>query len=405
MINRFLGLACGVVVGVTSVQAETLSLTGKMRWLAVASTKDKDVAIGIARVASYMADTVKVVSSKSGFYAVVLGPFATGSIAELKKTDTNERLSDLPADALLSRGENYIETVWDAKSGGIGQVAYSIDKVAEFSSGPLSVKIKGEKLGAENAYTVVDGKDAGGTFHFDIGKDLPTDELSSAEEFMGLTYHRAAVAKLVPNAPNNQVIVTSYTGGAHCCTKTWILSRDAAQAAWSKIEGDMLDGDGYWFEDVDGDGALELLSVDNHFLYAFDSYAGSIAPIKIYKLQSGKIEDVSEMPDMHHRLAQDLAGMEYEVKVRPDLWKENGFLAGWVASKIRLGQGTDAWQVVTENMAMDTGFGPQECTSGQSVDDCPVDNLKQIPVLKALAGFLNENGYSPLPDAAEKLLH
>ena len=99
------------------------------------------------------------------------------------------------------------------------------------------------------------------------------------------------------------------------------------------------------------------------------------------------------------------ANGDFATEFKVPMWKENGFLAGWVAAKIRLGQGGDAWQVVTENMKMDTGFGPQECTSGQSIDDCPADNLKQIPVLKALADFLKENGYGPLPDAAEALLH
>ena len=405
MTNRIVAWGLSALVLVGTAQAENLTLTGKLCWLALASTKDKDVAIGIARATSYQADNVKVVSSKNGLYGIILGPYAASSIQALKKADVDNRLGDLPADALLSRGDNYIETVWESKSSGIGPVAYSIQKSAEFSSGPLSVKVRGQKLGRDKAYTVVDGKDGAGTFHFDIEKDLPQEELGTAEEFMGLTYHQAAVAKLVPGAPNRQVVVTTYTGGAHCCTKTWILSRDTEQASWSKIEGDVLDGDGYWYEDVDGDGTLELLSVDNHFLYAFDSYAGSMAPVKIYKLQNGRIDDVSELPDMHSRIVQDLAGIEFAAKVRPDSWKENGYLAGWVAAKIRLGQGIDAWNTVTQNIQKDSDFGPQECSTGQKFEDCPADKLKAIPILKALAGFLKENGYAPLPDAAEALLH
>ena len=405
MIIKLGALGLAVLLSTASAQAENLVLSGKMRWLTIASTKDKNVAIGIARASSYMSDKVKVVTSKSGFYGVILGPYAASSIQALKKADVDSKLSELPADALLSRGDNYLETVWEAKSTSLSPVAYSINKSAEFSSGNLSVIVKGQKLGTDKAFTIVDGKDGAGTFHFDIEKDLPQDEMASAEEFLGLVDHQAALAKLVPSAPNKQVVVTSYTGGAHCCTRTWILSRDTEQGAWSKTDSEVLDGDGYWYEDVDGDGTLELLSVDNHFLYAFDSYAGSLAPIKIFKFQNGKLDEVSGEPAMHSRLEQDLAGMEFSAKVRPDSWKQNGFLAGWVAAKIRLGQGIDAWNTVVQNIDKNSDFGPQECTTGQNLDDCPDGKSKPIPILKALAGFLKENGYTPLPDAAEALLH
>jgi serine protease Do len=396
-------LASSVLIGVA--EAETLALTGKMRWLALASAKDKDVAIGIARRSNYMANTVKMVSSKSGYYGVIVGPFAAQSIIELKKQDKDGRLGDLPSDALLSKGDNYIDTVWQAKQGGIGAIAYSIDKSAEFSSGSLSIKIQGQKLEPDHAYTSTNGKDGFGTFNFDIGKDLPTEELASAEEFAGLEYNKAAVAKLSAQSPLPQVVVTNYTGGAHCCTMTSILSRDTEQAAWSKTKGEILDGDGYWFEDLDGDGSLEMMSVDNRFLYAFDSYAGSVAPIKIGKYQNGKIEDVTDTPAMHSRLVQDLAAIEFEAKLRPEIWKENGFLAGWMASKIRLGEGDAAWKKVARNMKDDIGFGPQICKSGQKIEDCPSDQLKSVPILKGLATFLKESGYVPLPAAAEALTY
>ncbi|MDE2446782.1 MAG: hypothetical protein KGO94_11420, partial [Alphaproteobacteria bacterium] len=354
---------------------------------------------------AYRSDVVKVVTSESGYYGVILGPYNVKTMQELKKKDANNQLSALPPDALLSRGDKYLKTVWENKPTGIGAVAYSLDKAAVFSSGSLSVKVQAQKQGKENAYTIVSGQDGAGTFHFDIGKDLPADEMASAEEYKGLLYHKAGVAKLVKDAPSKQIVVTAYTGGAHCCTKTWIISRDTDHAAWGMTEGETLDGDGYWFEDVDGDGTLELLSVDNHFLYAFDSYAGSFAPVKIYKLQNGKIDDVSEADAMRHRLVQDLAGMEFEAKARPDLWKENGFLAGWVAAKIRLGQGEDAWNTVTQNMQKDTGFGPEICTTGQDLADCPQDKIQAVPVVKALASFLKDNGYGPLPLAAEALLN
>jgi serine protease Do len=406
MYKKILGLALtSTLLWAGMAQAETLQLTGKMHWLILASTKDKDQAIGIAQRVSGMANTVKVVTSKSGFYGVIAGPYAAKSIKDIKKSDTDSRIGELPKDAYLTQGANYIETVWQAKSSDVSLVAYSIEKTAEFSSGTLNVKVKGEKLGAENAYSVIDGKDALGTFHFDIGKDLPAEDLATAEAFLGLIYNEAALAKLVVGASSPQVIVANNSGGAHCCTTTTFFSRDTDAASWTKTISPALDGGGYGYEDVDGDGVLELMSVDNHFLYAFDSYAGSFAPVQIYRLKAGKIVDATDEPAMRPRLVQDLAGMEYDASVQPEIWKYNGFLAGWVAAKIRVGQGDEAWARFMKNYQKDNGFNQQTCTTGQKVDECPQDKLKNIPVPKALAGFLRENGYAPLPAAAMKELN
>jgi hypothetical protein len=386
----------------TASQAETLQLSGNQRWLALASDRDKDVAIGIARHEAGRAGVVKVISSKSGYYGVIAGPYKAKTIQDLKKNDKDSMFADLPQDALMSRGDNYTATVWEAPKGkGIGLAAFALDKPAQFSSGQLQVTVSAQKLSTENAYTVIDGKDAQGTFHFDIGKDLPKDELATAEEFTGLNYNNAGVAQLVPATQSPQVIVTNYSGGAHCCTTTYFMSRDQSQGAWLLSHSPALDGDGYSYEDVDGDGALELISSDNAFLYAFESYAGSAAPIKISELRGGKIEDVSEAPAMHARLVQDMAGLDYDAKVRPEFQKSNGFLAAWVASKIRLGQGDAAWASFMKTYDKESTFGPQVCTSGQKQEDCPVDNLKPIPIPKALAQFLKDNGYGPLPKAAE----
>ena len=394
------------LVGTNAAHAETLALTGKFHWLLLASSKDKDQAIGIARAVSSMADTVKVITSKSGYFGVIAGPYAYKSIKDIKKADKNSRIGDLPKDAILTQGANYIETVWQAPTTATNElIPYSIEKTAEFSSGDFNVKINGQKLEPDRAFTVVEGKDAAGPFHFDIGKDLPKDELASAEEFLGMNYNQAGIVKLVPGSPSPQVVVTNYSGGAHCCATTTFISKEKPTAPWSRTTSSELDGEGYAFEDVNGDGAMELISVDNRFLYSFGSYAGSFAPIEIHQLIAGKIIDVSTNQAMRGRLVQDLAGMEYSANLSPDMWKQNGYLAGWVASKIRLGQGDEAWALFMKNYEKENGFGPQECTSGQKVADCPNDNLKAIPIPKALAGFLRENGYLPLPAAALKELN
>jgi hypothetical protein len=49
-------------------------------------------------------------------------------------------------------------------------------------------------------------------------------------------------------------------------------------------------------------------------------------------------------------------------------------------------------------------FGPQECATGQKVEDCKAEDLRAIPFPKALAEFLRERDYGPLPEAAQALL-
>lgn len=379
------------VIFSSPANAENFTLSGKKHWLAIASTKNLDEAIGIAR--TFGGEGSRVVSSQSGFYAVILGPYVTNSVEELKKK--NDSLNQLPDDALLSNGAHYVDTVWKAETYSGDFTTYTKNKPLQLLSGTLSVTLKMEKIAEDQYSTSVTGGETGGAqFSFTVGKDGEYNDFES----------RAALIKLDAKSPVPQLVFTRYSGGAHCCTNTWIVSKAEAAADWSIKDLGKLDSSGYWFDDVDGDGGQELLNVDNAFLYAFDSYAGSFAPIHISKFKDGSLEDVSTEASMRPRLLQDLAGMEFQAKINADLWKSNGFLVAWLANKIRLGDGSDAWSTVMENYEKASDSGPQECTSGQNLDDCPPDKLKTISFPKALASFLKENGYVPLPEAAEREL-
>jgi serine protease Do len=378
-------LLCGEIAG-----AVDFKLPPDRKWLAVASTKDIDTAIGFARS---LGAGSQVVTSQSGYYAVVRGPYKASTVDQVRKLD--ETIYDLPKDALLSNGARYLKSVWQAPNNATVMSTYSIDKPLHLSAGDVSVEVKLVKIGVDSFSTEVSGADKSGhSFEFTVGK---------ADDFVP-SQAEAAFIKLDANSKEPQLVFTRYSGGAHCCTQTWVVARSDGSAGWALLNAGNLDGGGYGFEDVDGDSTQELISVDNSFLYAFDSYAASMAPVRISKLRDGKIEDVTDEPAMKSRLKQDLASMEFFTKVNPEMWKVNGYLAAWAANKIRLGQGDDAWETVTENIDKNSGFGPQECTTGQSVADCPAENLKPIPILKGLASFLKEAGYGPLPDAAEALL-
>jgi serine protease Do len=371
--------------------AENFKLSGSKKWLAVVSTKDVNSAIGIART---LGDGAQVVLSQSGYYGVIKGPYTANSIEEVKKIDAT--LYDLPKDALLSNGARYISSVWASTSTVGNLTEYSDTKAAQFSNGDLTAKVEMKKIGDDTYSTFISGQSS------DAVKFSFTAAAEGDYATMGAN---AGILKLDSGTKSNQLLVTRYSGGAHCCTNSWIITKPNGAAGFAMIDAGKLDGGGYWFEDVDGDGTLELMSVDNSFLYAFDSYAGSIAPLKIAQLHNGAIEDVSDRDIMKPRIVQDLAGMEYGARLNPELWKSNGFLVGWLANKLRLGQGDEGWQTLVENVDKTSSFGPQECVTGQSIEDCPVEKLKAIPILKAIASFMKEGGYGPLPDAAEAMLN
>jgi serine protease Do len=200
--------------------------------------------------------------------------------------------------------------------------------------------------------------------------------------------------------------VTRYTGGAHCCTGNWIITKAKSAASWTMVDAGTIDGGGgYSYEDLDGDGFLEAIGVDNSFLYAFDSYAGSMAPQRIYKLQGATFKDVTMDPAFKSQAKQDLALIEFATKLEGDAWHTNGFLAGWVAKKIQLGEGDEAWARMLKNYQKNSDFGPQICLTGAKIEDCPAEQLKSVPFPKGLAQFLSDKDYGPLPEVAKKELN
>lgn len=363
-----------------SAAAEDLVQNGKTRWVALASSKDLDTAIGIARL--YSGSKARVAASKSGWFGVVFGPVEAATIAEA--ISAYQGWPELPKDALLSRGEKYTATAWqppeEAAPAEFGEAA-----PARLAAPGLDVTVGVSRDGDNTAVTFAISP-AGG----------PQVSLKSPGDFYVDYGTTAYLAKLDAANPALQVVATQNTGGAHCCVQTWIVTPGGA-GGWAVVDAGALDGEGFWTEDVDGDGTAELLSVDNSFLYAFSSYAESFAPLRISRLAGKTLSDVTAESGWQKRIVQDLARMEFLARLDPSLWHSNGYLAAWVATKIELGEGREAWKRMLKSYDRNSDFGPQTCTTGQSVEDCPVEKLKQVPFPEGLAAHLEANGYRPVP--------
>jgi len=201
----------------------------------------------------------------------------------------------------------------------------------------------------------------------------------------------AQVMRLDPATRVPQVVMTAFTGGAHCCTETRIATQ--ASDEWRVLDAGQLDGDGYQFADVDNDGAQELINYDNSFLYAFASYADSYAPMRIAKLAGSDINDVTNEPRYRAFLLRKLQAMEENAKKDPHLWHSNGFLGGWVGAKSLVGQFDNAWRRMLSSYDRKSDWSLDECTTGEALDKCPKDKVHQQSFPEALKKVLESNDY------------
>ena len=209
----------------------------------------------------------------------------------------------------------------------------------------------------------------------------------------------AEVMRLDPATRLPQVVMTGFTFGAHCCTITRIATIVGSDE-WRVLDTGELDGEGYQFVDIDHDGAKELVSYDNSFLYAFGSYGDSYAPTRITRLAGSDLNDVTAEPKYRAFLRRRLQDMEADAKKNPDLWHSNGFLGGWVAAKSLVGEVDDAWKRMLASYDRDSDWPMEQCSNGLPLGGCPKDELRQQSFPEALMEALKGGDY-PLPKSAK----
>ena len=137
-----------------------------------------------------------------------------------------------------------------------------------------------------------------------------------------------------------EVLVDTYTGGAHCCALTEILRFDAttyapAETSWGNI--------GYDLKDLDGDGRPEFITADDAFSYAFASYAGSFHPPLVLDYDvtaKGSFRNVTRrFPALARKNARD--ALHALARARRDHFETLGPVAAYVADLYLLGRGRE----------------------------------------------------------------
>lgn len=198
-----------------------------------------------------------------------------------------------------------------------------------------------------------------------------------------------AVGDFDRQAPGPEVLVGAYSGGAHCCMAVQVIER--AGGGWRSVDLGSWDGGAVAAPvDYDKDGIPEIERGDDRFLYAFEPYAGSVAPPRFLNVRDGKMVDVSTAPGLKPQFEALLP--EYRGICESG---SNGGCAGYVAAAARAGKLNEAWRVMMKSHDRTSGWTlPTDCAVALVDDKCPAGKeitFTDFPA--ALGGFLKDWGY------------
>jgi hypothetical protein len=198
---------------------------------------------------------------------------------------------------------------------------------------------------------------------------------------------KAGMVELDPANDTPEFFLQAYTGGAHCCSELQVLTKSLT-GPWQAVEVGMFDGGEVPVEDIDLDGRFEVVTEDAAFHYAFGCYACSAAPLQILMVQGGATRDVTFEPRYLAAHREFLEKMEEGVNLRE---AGNGFLAGWVAEKIILGEGAQAWAEMLLAYNRNDEWGLVSCPEGK--EECPESEQIKKNFPDALRELLSRRGY------------
>lgn len=198
--------------------------------------------------------------------------------------------------------------------------------------------------------------------------------------------------------PYPEVLLSSFTGGAHCCNDTRVLTSDRDGRGWKQVSLGPFDGGEVPATDPLGNGTYLVEGVDNRFLYQFSSYAGSAPPPRLWQLQGFRFLDVTHQPQyvpLHRRRLEQMAPWFRQVTADQEV---NGFLAGYVATAALVGEFPAAWQQLLSRYDRRSDWGLRSCAAGY--DDqgrCRAPELVYPDFPSALSAFLVQTGYLSAP--------
>jgi hypothetical protein len=209
------------------------------------------------------------------------------------------------------------------------------------------------------------------------------------------SYERGVgIGKISANDPVPSVLLTGFTGGAHCCATLRAIVPVAGKLkvlAFEEVDGEP---DKSFPSDVDGDGTVDFLRQDDSFRYQFSSGAGSFSPPVILNIYKGNIVDVSSEP------AFRAVWTKFAIQTRSRCMDKtdddrNGACAAYVAAEARLGKFEEAMAEADKWAAKADESGlPSDCKVELVQYQCPKgQEIKFYAFRPALVWFLRKNKY------------
>ena len=137
-----------------------------------------------------------------------------------------------------------------------------------------------------------------------------------------------------------EVVFVFWTGGAHCCTHTYIYDYAPRQQTYRRVNGNWAES--YRLTRLDQNRIPEFVSSDNRFDYTFASHASSAEPIQIWHLRKGRLQDVTRR--FRHQIAvnEQFHWRRY-LRERKRGGEVRGLLAAYLADTYLLGKHRLGW--------------------------------------------------------------
>jgi len=210
------------------------------------------------------------------------------------------------------------------------------------------------------------------------------------------------IVELDQSNDSQEVLLSSFTGGAHCCGTVHVLAKNVSTQEWKEISLGPFDGGVLSAVDPLGGSNPLISTYDNRFLYRFASYAGSAAPAQLWKLENSSFMNVTHDSKYRSLHIQNLKSLEKAIYDFPYGERNpNGLLAAFVATKAILGEATSAWNYMLQRYDSKQDWGLKRCLGDyDKKGKCRQEVIyKNYP--EALFSFLLESGYLSVSDEHE----
>lgn len=225
-------------------------------------------------------------------------------------------------------------------AGESGAAAFSVDT----SRGDVAATLSWEKDRDEGWSGLWLTIERAGEVAYDSPVDFRGCEEPSCVPAAGLPFFDGRPTFVVRDLDDDgepEVVAQILTSTGHCCTVAQVMRWDGER--YERIVHD-FSIPGYRLVDVGRDGSLEFSSADGRFAYAFDSFAGSWFPPRMWTYERGRFREVtrahSGLIRRHARAA--MRGYKRANRQAGPARYGGGALAAWVADQRLLGNGQEA---------------------------------------------------------------